>query len=68
MRRARLEISMRRRKPRTLWDELRAMLRGQPDDDEEGEQAQDPALLFHALFTVPLVIALFTAFRRLVAP
>jgi len=57
---------MRRRKPRTIWDELRAVLNGRPDDDDgEGEEAQDPALLFHALFTVPLVIAIFSAFRRL---
>jgi hypothetical protein len=42
------------------------MLDGRPDDDDdEGEQAQDPGLLFHALFTAPLVIAIFSAFRRL---
>nr|AUN35570.1 hypothetical protein [uncultured bacterium] len=56
---------MKRRKPKTIWDELRAVLNGRPDDDDEGEQAQDPALLFHVLFTVPLVIAVFSAFRRL---
>jgi hypothetical protein len=56
---------MKRRKPKTIWDELRAVLNGRPDDDDEGEQAQDPALLFHALFTVPLVIAVFSVFRRL---
>ena len=56
---------MRRRKPKTIWDELRSVLGGRPDDDDEGEQAQDPALLFHALFTVPLVISLFVALRRL---
>ena len=57
---------MRRRKPKTIWDELRSVLEGRPDDDDdEGEQAQDPALLFHALFTVPLVISLFVALRRL---
>jgi hypothetical protein len=68
MRRVRLEICMRRRKPRTLWDELRVMLGGRPhDDDDEGEQAEDPALLFHALFTVPLLIALVAAFQRLVS-
>ena len=60
-------MCMRKRKPRTLWDDLRDVLNGRPDDDDEGEQAQDPALLFHALFTVPLVIALFSAFRRLMA-
>jgi hypothetical protein len=54
-----------KRKPKTLWDELRAVLDGRPDEDDEGEQAQDPALVFHALFTVPLVIALFVALRRL---
>jgi len=56
---------MGKRKPRTIWDELRAVLNGRPDDDEEGEQAQDPALVFHALFTVPMVIAIFAVFRRL---
>lgn len=54
-----------KRKPKTIWDELRAVLDGRPDDDDEGEQAQDPALLFHALFTVPLVIAMFVSLRRL---
>jgi len=54
-----------KRKPKTIWDELRAVLDGRPDEDDEGEQAQDPALVFHALFTVPLVIALFVALRRL---
>ena len=56
---------MRRRKPKTIWDELRSVLEGRPDDDDEGEQAQDPALIFHALFTVPMVIAIFAVFRRL---
>ena len=54
-----------KRKPKTIWDELRAVLDGRSDDDDEGEQAQDPALLFHALFTVPLVIAMLVSFHRL---
>jgi hypothetical protein len=56
---------MRRRKPKTLWSEVRSAL-GFPDsDDDEGEKARDPALLFHLLFTVPLVISLLLASRRL---
>jgi len=40
------------------------MWRGR-DDDDRGEQAEDPALLFHLLFTVPLVISMIAAARRL---
>jgi hypothetical protein len=58
---------MRNRDPKSLWDEVRAFL-GWADEDEEGEQAQDPALLFHLLFTVPLVVAIVSASRRLAAP
>jgi hypothetical protein len=60
---------MRDRNPKTLWEELRAFIGFAPDeDDDEGEQAQDPALLFHLLFTVPLVITVMTMMRRLAAP
>ena len=55
---------MKRRKPRTLWDDFRAALRGWVDDEDEGEKTQDPALLFHALFTAPLVIAMIALGRR----
>ena len=55
-----------RRKPKTLWEEVRAALRGWlGSDDEEGEKAEDPALLFHALFTAPLVILLLALAARI---
>ncbi|HUP97719.1 MAG TPA: hypothetical protein VM073_07255 [Usitatibacter sp.] len=59
---------MRNRNPKSLWDELRSFMGWSDKDDDEGEQAQDPALLFHLLFTVPLVVAIFCASRRLLAP
>jgi hypothetical protein len=59
---------MRHRKTKTLWGELRAALGFPEPDDDEGEKAQDPALLFHLLFTIPLLIALVAAARRLAAP
>jgi len=54
-----------RHDPKTLWEEVRAALSGWlgPDDDED-EKAEDPALLFHALFTAPLVIVLLTLATR----
>jgi hypothetical protein len=52
-------------RPKTLWEEVRAALRGWlGPDDEEGEKAEDPALLFHALFTAPLVIVLLALATR----
>ena len=55
-----------RPEPKTLWEEVRAALRGWlgPDEDED-EKAEDPALLFHALFTAPLVIVLLTLAARI---
>jgi hypothetical protein len=59
---------MNPKKPSSLWDDVRAAIRGwiggSGDDDEEGEQAQDPGLLFHALFTAPMVIMLIALGRR----
>jgi hypothetical protein len=49
--------------PKSLWDELR-----QAFDDWMGvdpEQADDdPSMLFHLLFTVPLVMGLIVMLRR----
>jgi len=59
---------MRHRKPKTLWGEVRAALGFPEPDDDEGEKAQDPAFLFHLLFTVPLLISLISAARRMAAP
>ena len=56
----------RKGKPRTLWGDVRAALGFPEHDEDEGEKAQDPALLFHLLFTVPLLISLISAARRLV--
>ena len=58
---------MGNRNPRGLWDEVRAFMGWTDEEDEEGEQAQDPALLFHLLFTVPLAITVFASVRRMVA-
>ena len=59
---------MRHRKPRTLWGEVRAALGFPERDDDEGEKAQNPAVLFHLLFTVPLLISIISAARRMAAP
>lgn len=52
--------------PKALWDELRRAFHGwmEGEDDDEGEKAQDPALMFHMLFTVPLLLGLFVMMRR----
>ncbi len=57
---------MRDWKPKTLWDELLRTVQGwmQPEEDEEGEKAQDPSLMFHLLFTVPLVLGLYAMARH----
>jgi len=60
-------IGMRHRKPKTLWGEVRAAFGFPERDDDEGEKARDPALLFHLLFTVPLLISLMAAARRMAA-
>ena len=54
-----------RGKPRTLWGDVRAALGFPEADDDEGEKARDPALLFHLLFTVPLLISLIASARRM---
>lgn len=52
--------------PKELWNELRQAI----DDwmvgerDGEGEQADDPTLLFHLCFTAPLVIAAIALARH----
>ena len=58
---------MRNRNPRGLWDEVRAFMGWTDEEDEEGEQAQDPALPFDSLFTVPLAITVFASVGRMVA-
>lgn len=48
------------RKPKSLWEELVAAFHGwMGEDDEEGEKARDPSLMFHLLFTVPLLLGLW---------
>lgn len=59
---------MANRNPKSLWDELRSFIGWVDEDDDEGEQAQDPALLFHLLFTVPLVVTMLATTRRMLAP
>jgi hypothetical protein len=52
--------------PKALWTELRRAI----DDwmagerEGEGEQADDPTLLFHLCFTAPLVIGVLAMLRR----
>ena len=50
-----------RKKPKSLWDELRRALHGLVDDEdkERREQASDPSFMFHLLFTVPLLLGLY---------
>ena len=57
---------MRPGKPNSLWDDLREAWRGWigGGEDDEGEKAQDPGLVFHALFTAPMVIMLIALGRR----
>lgn len=51
--------------PKSLWDELLEALRGDIDDGEEqGEQSYDPALVFHLIFTIPLLIGIVSLARR----
>lgn len=51
---------MRNWKPKSLWDELLRAFHGWMDEeDDDREQAQDPALLFHLFFTAPIVIGIF---------
>ena len=51
--------------PKTLWDELMRTVQGWMEpEDEEGEKAQDPSLMFHLLFTVPLLLGLFAMLAR----
>jgi hypothetical protein len=52
--------------PKDLWDELRRAIDDwmAPGEDQEGEQAGDPSLLFHLCFTAPLVIGVLAMLRR----
>lgn len=47
--------------PKSFWDELRKAFRDWTEDDEE--QSTDPSMLFHLIFTVPLVIAIIAMAR-----
>lgn len=47
-------------RPKSLWDELLRAFHGWMDEQDD-EQTQDPALVFHLLFTVPLVLGIFAA-------
>jgi hypothetical protein len=48
--------------PKSLWDELKRTFEGWTNDDEE--QSSDPTLLFHLMFTAPLLIGLLTMLRK----
>ena len=47
--------------PKSLWDELVQAFR---DWGEDEEQAKDPSLAFHLLFTAPLLLALLALMKR----
>jgi hypothetical protein len=49
--------------PKGLWDELKRTFQGASDDDEE--QSGDPTLLYHMMFTAPLLIGLLAMIRKL---
>ncbi len=44
-------------KPRAIWNEVREKVRGWMDTDHERE-VEDPNLVFHLAFTIPLLIGL----------
>lgn len=52
--------------PKSLWEQLRRQFDDWMDREAEGdpEQADDPTLLFHLLFTAPFVIGLLMLVRR----
>ena len=49
--------------PKALWDELVQALKGWMGEEEE-EQASDPSLLLHLMYTAPLVLAVLALMRR----
>ena len=51
---------------KAVWDEIKRTL-GSPDeadDDSSDEQSSDPTLLFHLMFTAPLLLGLLMMARR----
>ncbi len=52
--------------PKVLWEEVKRALRGWSEDDESesGEHSSDPTLLFHLMFTAPMVLGLLLMARR----
>lgn len=53
---------MRDWNPKSLWDELRRAFQGWMDEDEE--QSTDPTLMFHLMFTAPLIIGILAMVKR----
>jgi hypothetical protein len=49
--------------PKSFWDELKRTFQGWTEDDEE--QSSDPTLLFHLMFTAPLLIGVLAMIRKL---
>ena len=49
--------------PKSLWDELKRTFARDESDDEE--QSSDPTLLFHMMFTAPLLLGVLAMVRRL---
>lgn len=45
--------------PKSLWDELVQTFKGWTDDDEDDEQARDPGVMYHLMYTAPLLLAVF---------
>ena len=51
--------------PKALWNEVKRAFSGTEDDDRQSdEQSGDPTLLFHMMFTAPLLLGLIMMARR----
>ena len=50
---------------KAVWDEIKRTLgSGERDDDSSEDQSSDPTLLFHLMFTAPLLLGLLMMARR----
>lgn len=48
--------------PKSLWDEFIKTLTG--TDEERRDRSVDPSLLFHMMFTAPLLLGLLLMVKR----
>lgn len=56
---------MRPRKPRSLWEEVRAAVAGWWEGGDDGKAEEDPSLGFHLLFAIPFLLALISGVRHM---